>query len=414
MKLIDNHGVEWRSLHCEIGVFIDITGRLMVLGAGTYKVTIPTDLDNYNTTAHPLTGITRRSHVLVAMSWLDVPDNYDELVVDHKDGDKRNCHPDNLRWMTQKENVQAAVDTGLTSRTPIYIKKGAGEIIKYDGFDNASAVLGISASEVSHILNKKIPINYVAPDFLVSLQPNEFDGYIPDDAELMRVGRIVVVSRKNGEILGEAKSFRELASLPSIPYTRGVVRGLMSSKGSDIDDEISIQLRYNRILHKVGPTMDINENSASRTPTSCYGFDITNGEVIKYDTILMASRATGCARKRLTRLVHAKDLSVMKGGYRFSEDPDVDWSSEITPIELRAISEISIVDGTGKREPFSGWKDMATWCHRHKILSLGFITTAQNQVIEKLMDRGYSLKFHIRGTEYSYKQVEGECKVYKV
>lgn len=45
-----------------------------------------------------INGISKRykAHRLVALLFLNVPDNYEQLVVNHKDGNKLNCHYSNL------------------------------------------------------------------------------------------------------------------------------------------------------------------------------------------------------------------------------------------------------------------------------------------------------------------------------
>ena len=44
-------------------------------------------------------------HRLVAMAWLETPENYKSLQVAHNDGDPMNNHYTNLRWATAKENI---------------------------------------------------------------------------------------------------------------------------------------------------------------------------------------------------------------------------------------------------------------------------------------------------------------------
>lgn len=50
-------------------------------------------------------------HQLVAECYIPNPDN--KPVVNHKDGNKLNCHRDNLEWSTYLENSTHAVQTGL-------------------------------------------------------------------------------------------------------------------------------------------------------------------------------------------------------------------------------------------------------------------------------------------------------------
>lgn len=51
-------------------------------------------------------------HRLVAMTFIPNPENKPE--VNHIDGDKLNCHIDNLEWVTRYENQHHAVVNGLT------------------------------------------------------------------------------------------------------------------------------------------------------------------------------------------------------------------------------------------------------------------------------------------------------------
>jgi len=52
-------------------------------------------------------------HRLVCMAFNGIPENVDDLTVNHKDGNKRNNYYKNLEWNTQSENQIHAVKNGL-------------------------------------------------------------------------------------------------------------------------------------------------------------------------------------------------------------------------------------------------------------------------------------------------------------
>ncbi len=73
--------------------------------SGYYQVTLFTN------------GLSKRYkvHRLVAFCFCNPPDNYQELVVNHKDGNKTNNHYTNLEWCTQYYNNYHARVNGLNN-----------------------------------------------------------------------------------------------------------------------------------------------------------------------------------------------------------------------------------------------------------------------------------------------------------
>jgi hypothetical protein len=90
-----------------------------------------------------------------------IPNKNMNLQVDHKDGNKENNKVSNLEWVTAKENVQRAHDTGLCKEAE---EKGAFEIkvekdnkVQYfPSIRQASIQLGISRDTICDKMKKNI------------------------------------------------------------------------------------------------------------------------------------------------------------------------------------------------------------------------------------------------------------------
>lgn len=87
-----------------------------------------------------LMGKEVKLHQLVANAF--VPGKKEGLVPNHKDGNKTNCLPSNLEWVTQSENMKHAYATGLhgPTRGPRGPIKSSKRIAQIDKNGNVIAI----------------------------------------------------------------------------------------------------------------------------------------------------------------------------------------------------------------------------------------------------------------------------------
>lgn len=92
------------------------------------------------------------AHRLVATHF--IPGNA-SLEVNHIDGDKQNNHHENLEWVTRKENMKHAFDTGLTSVSkPVKQYDLSGKYIAtFSSASEAARHIGINERSISASLN---------------------------------------------------------------------------------------------------------------------------------------------------------------------------------------------------------------------------------------------------------------------
>lgn len=97
----------------------------------------------------------RRKHRIIATAFIPNPDNLPQ--VNHLDGNKQNCTPDNLEWSTQSDNIQHGYNSGLYNRKSPIIAHNitTGEDIEFDSIHNAGRILGINHQRIWECCNNR-------------------------------------------------------------------------------------------------------------------------------------------------------------------------------------------------------------------------------------------------------------------
>lgn len=112
-------------------------------------------------------------HRLVAQTFLPIPkeilDITDKPEVNHKDGFKDNNYIDNLEWVTPKENIKHAIQTGLTVHLKVKAKNlQTGEEWEYTSATEAARVHGLKIKKLWKHLDSKFA-GMVTKDYCVFL-----------------------------------------------------------------------------------------------------------------------------------------------------------------------------------------------------------------------------------------------------
>ena len=88
-----------------------------------------------------------RIHIVVAKAFLNCPGEHFE--VNHKDGNKNNACVENLEWVTHKDNIKHAIETGLIKlRVVVQYDLDTNFIQEYSSASEAARMLGTRCSNI--------------------------------------------------------------------------------------------------------------------------------------------------------------------------------------------------------------------------------------------------------------------------
>lgn len=180
-------GRENHSVSNEGNIRNDVTGRILknsTNNKGYVRVCMSNGANKNGTIIH--------NHRLVAQ--LFVPNPLNKNIVNHIDGNKSNPHYKNLEWVTDKENTEHAIRTGLFN--PVEHTKKAtknslptlslktktidneGNVKIYDSVKDLSKILGFSTTHLNRKINRKSLINGLRVE-LIRPPLKQEEGLIP-------------------------------------------------------------------------------------------------------------------------------------------------------------------------------------------------------------------------------------------
>ena len=92
-------------------------------------------------------------HRLVAMAFIENSEYKPE--VNHKDGNRKNNHVDNLEWCTSEENYRDGLSRGGYKYVPVDVYKDGEYICTYESTSEAARQLNLHQSHISACINGK-------------------------------------------------------------------------------------------------------------------------------------------------------------------------------------------------------------------------------------------------------------------
>lgn len=156
-NLIDHDGDNWRVIDGYSGYKVSRSGQIVNTRAN--KLLKPKIQNGYHYIK--LNGSNSKNlilHRLVAKAWIPNPEN--KPNVDHIDSNPLNNHADNLKWVTQKENM-ANVHTRAKTSKKIQQMDADGKVIaEYPSIHEVVRQTGYTRSCISDSVNGKRTFSY--------------------------------------------------------------------------------------------------------------------------------------------------------------------------------------------------------------------------------------------------------------
>lgn len=148
---------------------------------------------------------TYRVHIVLAETFIKKPDSDLQLEVNHKDGNKNNFALKNLEWVTRKENVEHAIQTGLLSKNlySLLCKDFVTEkIVEYRSLNECARSINCQASTLSLYL-RRVPTALLKRRYDVVYKGQRWNSFTKADVGRPGIGQrraIVAIHQETNKI----------------------------------------------------------------------------------------------------------------------------------------------------------------------------------------------------------------------
>ncbi|CAG27119.1 putative replication protein [Pseudomonas phage EL] len=261
--------------------------------------------------------IRQHLHVLKLETFLEKPSSTIKLWGNHRDGDKRNNHLENLEWCTPSMNLIHAFKTGLRSDNlpGLLTDLETGEVKSFTSLRECATYLGINPGTLTVYMksDRKYPLKFKYSVRLISEEPSKLTA---DDIGKVRKGGpkpCKIVNKLTGEIkhLAFEKSIQELFGLSERRYQRA-----LKERGYEdwIFEEVKTYEEYVECLKddkaktvKSNRHLSLVKEKQLATAKKIVVTNNLTGEITEFDNLSDFSMENGFMISEINRALKTKD-----------------------------------------------------------------------------------------------------------
>lgn len=179
-------------------------------------------------------GCTKKTHSFIAKTLIPNPDNKPQI--NHKNGDKQDNRIENLEWVTQQENMDHAVATGLVSSE----KAKAGYQVKLEkyGEEYLSNIARSNGSKADHKKAQQTKIERYGQE---KIREQALKASANSIKSLIKPTKII--NSQTGQVVGVYESRKEAGRILGVEGKR-----------------VSEAIRSNRLIHRIYKVEDAKDD----------------------------------------------------------------------------------------------------------------------------------------------------------